>query len=378
MDSTTIEGSERPDPAGAHQQPEIRATWSEFRKTSSFGSLDALRAISIILVIIGHAVMEYDARIARLRLGITGVTLFFLISGFLITTLLLREQDRFGKIHLKNFYVRRCLRIFPVYYLVVFLYLGLSFVLPGNPPYAPEFLHHLKYFLTYTYNYLIDYGQTNRLFQISWSLCAEEQFYVVWPVLVYLFFPYRKKLFALAGLLSLALMAKYGIFAKIGLPKIITVVFGNMPIAILLGVSLALVLHQERSYTILARFWRPFIPGVLLLVFLIASFAKTGTELIPMCVGFALLASCVMSENHVLTQPFQAKILTWTGKISYGIYLYHMFVYFLLKWAFDAIWVRMPMLMILPLYAISFAIAWVSFHYYENYFLRLKNRFKMV
>src|SRR4051812_205088 len=99
---------------------------SKFLSTKYFASLDGLRAISILSVIFYH-VPELRP---YWRTGYLGVHLFFVISGFLITTLLLREKARYGSVSLRSFYIRRTLRIFPAYYLTLVLFLITCLVLP--------------------------------------------------------------------------------------------------------------------------------------------------------------------------------------------------------------------------------------------------------
>src|ERR1019366_10367174 len=114
------------------------------------------------------------------------------ISGFLITTLLLREKSEFGKISLKKFYLRRTLRIFPAYYLTLGLFLIACIVPPalrGEP--LTIYLHNLPSFITYTSNWFVYPGgatvggQPGRvIFVAAWSLATEEQFYLFWPWVV--------------------------------------------------------------------------------------------------------------------------------------------------------------------------------------------------
>lgn len=116
-----------------------------------FGSLDGLRCLSILAVVLHHSAGTHGA-FSRLDLG---VSLFFAISGFLITTLLLRERDGRGDISLTGFYVRRSLRIFPLYYAVLGLYILLVFFTERDARVRSEFFHHLPAFLTYTSNWFV-------------------------------------------------------------------------------------------------------------------------------------------------------------------------------------------------------------------------------
>ena len=140
-------------------------------------SLDGLRAFSILLVLIGHTAGTVGAPAFLMPLhglGNYGVRFFFVISGFLITTLLLRELENTGRIDLIEFFRRRALRIFPAFY----VYVGIAFLLAslGVIDLLPGDLFHAA---SYTMNYHHD-----RAWQLNhtWSLAVEEQFYLLWPL----------------------------------------------------------------------------------------------------------------------------------------------------------------------------------------------------
>src|SRR5262245_12093123 len=144
-----------------------------------FGSLDGLRALSIVPVVWHHATPHpLDGALGR---GPLGVDLFFAISGFLITTLLLRERDE-RTIDLRSFYVRRTLRIFPLYYVVLgaFIAHAIFFRAPGAP--RDHFLASLPSYATYTSNWFVDNAVSHAVvFSFAWSLATEEQFYLGFP-----------------------------------------------------------------------------------------------------------------------------------------------------------------------------------------------------
>jgi peptidoglycan/LPS O-acetylase OafA/YrhL len=120
------------------------ARYKAFRGTFRFASLDGLRCLSIVGVVWHHGPGHQMG--GPLGSGFLGVDLFFVISGFLITTLLLREQDRYGSISLKHFYIRRSLRIFPLYYTVLGLYVLLLSVFGTHTPPSRRFFANLPYF----------------------------------------------------------------------------------------------------------------------------------------------------------------------------------------------------------------------------------------
>lgn len=160
----------------------------------AIASLDGLRAISCLVVMIAHMRLPVLS-----RFGLLGVRVFFVISGFLITSLLLREYQQSGSLNLRRFYVRRTLRIFPAYYayllvLALSLTLGIMSIHP-KPPWLLE--------LTYTSNFAhIQPWVVGH----TWSLSVEEQFYLAWPV-IFLYFGPRKALrFLFVVLLALPLM----------------------------------------------------------------------------------------------------------------------------------------------------------------------------
>jgi peptidoglycan/LPS O-acetylase OafA/YrhL len=160
-------------------QPESKSSWSA---NSRLPSLDGWRALSILLVLGSHSGMVHGSSrwkpFLRWIVGETGVLCFFVISGFLITWLLLVENDRQGQISLKNFYIRRILRIFPVFY----TFLLAVAILQCFTPWSQNWVEWIGC-LTFTQNFINSPDPTGHL----WSLSVEEQFYLLWPLtLVYL------------------------------------------------------------------------------------------------------------------------------------------------------------------------------------------------
>lgn len=165
----------------AMTEPEHSITPHErFRSTRFFASLDGLRCLSI-LAVIWHHTAGHSFDLALSRRGHHGVTLFFAISGFLITTLLLREKQRLGDISLRKFYMRRSLRIFPLYYTVLLIYIALVAAMERGTHAGREFWGNLPAYATYTSNWFVDLKGERVIFYFAWSLATEEQFYLVWP-----------------------------------------------------------------------------------------------------------------------------------------------------------------------------------------------------
>lgn len=135
-----------------------------------------MRAVAVTLVCVSHLIGGPSAPV---DLGTIGVRMFFVLSGFLITTLLLNEYDRHGTINLSQFYVRRALRIFPAYY----AYIAVIAIASAFGVIALR-RNDLLYGLTYTVDYFVP--QTSAFLQHAWTLAVEEQFYLLWPAILLL------------------------------------------------------------------------------------------------------------------------------------------------------------------------------------------------
>ncbi len=150
----------------------------------------ALSILGVIWVHTWFGTPQFDwlQKIPVLHKGEFGVEVFFAISGFLITTLLLRERDRYHSISLKAFYIRRSLRIWPLYYAVLGLYVLLVIFTEHDPDRKRVFFVCLPSYLTYTYTWFGVWGRgPGAIFNFGWSLSTEEQFYVFWPFIVKFF-----------------------------------------------------------------------------------------------------------------------------------------------------------------------------------------------
>jgi peptidoglycan/LPS O-acetylase OafA/YrhL len=145
-------------------------------------SLDGLRGVAVLLVFLFHF-GRLGITMFNFEIGWVGVQLFFVLSGYLITRILLEEKNAALKYYLTRFYWRRVLRIFPLYFGYLFL-LFLAFTSFSTPENFPIVA---KYLFSYTYNYspLIEGLHISRFFTHLWSLSVEEQFYIFWPVLIY-------------------------------------------------------------------------------------------------------------------------------------------------------------------------------------------------
>jgi peptidoglycan/LPS O-acetylase OafA/YrhL len=344
--------------------------YASFLTTRSFGSLDGLRAAAILAVVWHHSPHETQGQATLLDRSFLGVDLFFVISGFLIVTLLLRELRRTGGISLRGFYARRLLRIFPAYYATLALLAVVAFA--GHGSEAAALRHDLPYALFYASNLV----PMTSMLAITWSLSTEEQFYLLIPALQKYLRAYLPALLIL--LYVLLSLPTFGFFPGWNLPTFFRqTTFGP----ILLGVLLAQVLDDPRGF---AWFWRPLHHSLspLLtvgLVLLVASYpAEDISGWLRIAIHFSmvlLVASCVVRERHVLRPIFVFWPIRRIGIVSYGIYLFHKLVRHGVDKALGHWGVSSSLLFFLILTLASWAIAELSYRYFESRFLALKSRF---
>ncbi len=336
----------------------IRASHRAYLQTQYFSSLDGLRAFAILAVVWHHAAADRISNLV-LKRGFLGVDLFFLISGFLITTLLLRERDNSGDVSLKKFYWRRVLRIVPAYWLMLGVAAGI-----GWAGHRPVWLHDLPYAALYISNFVVMLSPL----AITWSLSAEEQFYLCIPALV----KYAKRAlpYALVPCYILIVLPTFGLAPRLA-PFFHETTFGP----IMLGVMLALVLHSQRGWglaaPVLRRWWMPLFAVALALTVLrypgqdMSGLPRIGIHLALLL----LLASCVVRRDNLLCPVLTFWPIRRIGLVSYGIYLYHMITMGMLLQFLSSGYV---------LFVLTAGVTWVtaevSFAVLERRFLKLKPR----
>jgi peptidoglycan/LPS O-acetylase OafA/YrhL len=222
-----------------------RMTHAEFLGLRRFGVLDGLRAIAILLVFTAHQ----RGSLWPVFHGATGVTLFFVLSGFLITTLLLREEDRSGRVDFTAFYIRRTFRIYPMFlgtialYCVLILGLGMDAARRGlwvdNLPYVVWFPEHLPFFRT---------TDAYPPFSGAWSIGIEEKFYLLWPVLGFLLLARWKR----ARVPVLAVLAASSLLTSYVDELMFLAAYQHLAF----GALAAVLLHREATYRVVATLGR--------------------------------------------------------------------------------------------------------------------------
>lgn len=361
--------------------------------------LDGLRAIAILLVFFLHADYIY--------IGWVGVQLFFVLSGFLITNILIRmKESESAKDYFKKFYGRRFLRIFPVYY----FYLALMFVITAGliyvgyrVNYMELFQKQMPYALVYGYNIFNAspaYSGESRLIGHVWSLSTEEQFYIFWPLLLFLTpKKHLRKLFV-AGVLvgplfRLAVTALYKFGAASFLYSKMGVVIYVLPISQVDAFALGALITQFNFPKARLQFFT--LLALTPILGLATQYYSTGALDTPSALGFpfplqddlkqvwgyfhlnylfALLIYLVVKEKMFLSL-LETKVMRYIGKISYGLYIYHYAVIWFVMRIRD-MGVHEPLakpLTLLISAALTFLLAHLSYKYLEKPILDLKERF---
>lgn len=328
-------------------------------------ALDGLRAVAIVLVVLVHAAPTagFPPALAWVHtLQSLGVRIFFVISGFLITALLLQEREATGEISLRRFYVRRALRIFPAFYAYIAVILVLSaggwiILLPGD----------LAHALTYTMNY--NYPAAWEVWHI-WSLSIEEQFYVLWPLLLVLAGTRRACLGAAAVVVITPLVRIamwYGWPVRDEMAGHFQMVADSLAVGCLLAGSYNWLGRQGWYMRLLTSRWFVLVPLIVLAThelhwrprtFLVA---QTITHIaIGLC-----LDRCVRVRSRWTDGVLSSAPLRYVGALSYSLYLWQQ--PFLTK-------VETPLTSFPQNVVLAVACALASYHLVERPFLRLKAR----
>lgn len=380
-----------------------------------FKNLDAIRFIAALLVVMHH--MQYFKATDGLSswpglsyiledAGRVGVNLFFVLSGFLISYLLMKENEGTGTINFKHFYIRRMLRIWPLYLAYgVVLIVASPFIMQklGIPAQSDShtILTNLLFMVLFAVNIQLAFFPYNKgILEITWSVCIEEQFYLIWPLLLIIF---RKKL-----KLLFVVMLSIGFICKtlcLTLPLIFPAfplttpeLFGINYVLLFdklelfgMGMFAAYLLFNKQIYT---RFFdvilRPAVQWVMLIITVLVMLSILKIPLLSKyyydhfihAVLFGYLMLMAVAPNSILQLEYP--LLRTLGKISYGIYLFHAPVCQILLIIFKKVFgtaKSIPVYEFLyPLAGITAtcAIAWLSYELYEKHFLKIKTRFSAV
>lgn len=340
-------------------------------------ALDGLRGVAILMVMVFHATPH------ALIGGYIGVDIFFVLSGFLITTLLIREYDRQQSISLRNFYMRRLLRLGPALLLLLLVYSGVAwFMLDGEV--REYFLVDAVITLFYAANWAraLDLHPPDYLGH-AWSLAIEEQFYLLWPFLFLAMARYlNKRSHWLWLTLALALCAwawRWALLQDGATPMRLYNGSDTRADALMIGCALALLLSMDRVRRYLgarSRGWlAPLgLAAVLCLGFIAGTAHWDDPEMFKWGYLLVALSSAILITDlmrpgapGLLRRFLSMPWLVWIGTVSYGLYLWHFPVFRVLHAAEFS-----PAALLALGSLVTFAMAAGSYYFLERYFLRLK------
>ena len=286
-----------------------------------FPALDGIRWILVLIVMGFH--MSNDATdpknlwIKRYVDGMLAVDVFFIISGFLITYLLLREEREKKSINIKKFYIRRVFRLLPVYFLAIFTYLAVGLTVPGQEIQVPRIINALPYYLTLRNEYVP--ADADFALGHSWSLSVEEKFYIIWPALFFLIFRSRAARwipFFIALALGLLLFESKLYFSYL---------------SIISGCLVAYVVSMEGDLTNnFIRISRSTAIGWISFVALVCAYFVTSSWAFPsrfvFSIAFLPFLLHLIFGASIFTKILSTRPMTAMGQKAYAMYLFHMVV----------------------------------------------------
>jgi peptidoglycan/LPS O-acetylase OafA/YrhL len=349
-------------------------------------SLDGLRGFAVWAVIFYHC---FSFLIVT-KIGWAGVDLFFVLSGFLITGILYDTKS--SPNYYKNFIIRRVLRIFPLYY---FALITMFFILPNIIPellgsHFDYYQRHQSYFWLYIQNWLysIDGFPHNHMLVHFWSLAVEEQFYIFWPwVIKFCPLKHLLKISIILIILSIFFRMNWGFSIGYQATFQYMATLSRMD-ALLIGAVIAILLRRRPAW--LEKAVLPaLVFSFIVVVAGIAALKRVNFLSLPSLYTFmdlffaSILILCLSSKNiPFLTKLVNNNALIWSGKYSYGLYVYHYIIFIILEFnitnglsrLFDSTTICKLITGLITI-ILSLIISYLSYQYLESPFLRLKKHF---
>jgi peptidoglycan/LPS O-acetylase OafA/YrhL len=289
-------------------RPASEITYADYRARTQRPAFDGLRAIGFLFVITAHVpVVPFFG----LLQGWAAVWIFLVMSGYLIAMLLMREEERGGRVAFGPFLVKRVARIVPAYYAAILIYFLACWLIEPAPGDYVSFTSRLPYFLAFLPEYAdkVDFS----IFTHSWTVGVEVKFYLLFPPLVFLFLRDANARVALTAIGAVVLTLQGSFIA-------------HSYCALLCGALLAFALERPGGYAFIAALTRvPVIVPIIFVVALLALLAKIAVFPAIAFVATYWIAYAIVQEAKV------ARVLTWQplvylGQRSYGAYLMHFLV----------------------------------------------------
>jgi peptidoglycan/LPS O-acetylase OafA/YrhL len=382
----------------------LRKKVSESNKPINIPALDGLRGIAVLLVLLvhlgrgGHHWIVLKIFFLISEFGWSGVDLFFVLSGFLITNILLSTKN--DEKYFVHFYIRRALRIFPIYYgtiLLVYLILPVVYGKPSNEGNNPLWL------IFYLSNLLPAYQGTGFLydgifslnFSHFWSLAVEEHFYLLWPAIVYQFSRQRLQIVCFLLVISSIALRCFLLFLGVDYDVIYTFTFCRID-SLAIGAFIATVYNKSPNLNCLTR---PAVYSIILLIsLLVTNYIIFGNIIFNnwLCssIGYTIIALgyagiivlCIeKSRFPIISHICEFKLLRIIGKYSYGIYVIGGLFWKLFNDGIMSVekinlltgsYFAAVLIHLVSANIVIFSMAWISWHLFEKWFVELKDKFR--
>jgi len=345
-------------------------------KLTYYKNLDGVRAVAALMVMTLHFFQGIKIDTPLLKtlfrlsyLGQTGVDLFFVLSGFLITRILLNSKNEQN--YFRNFYTRRTLRIFPLYYLFLAIYYFISPWIFNNE--RISFADQIYYWI-YLQNFAMTFGWSSLGPTHFWTLSIEEHFYLFWPVVIF-YFSNRNVLRIIVLIIVGAILLRIVMLASSYNVGWFTLTnFDSLAIGALLSLlELKGYFKKENASFFKILTVTIFIPTFFLWM-LYTTEANFAMQVIKNTLlsffFFALIGSILsMNQNHSVNRFLQSTFLTHSGKISYGLYVYHLLAFRLVGFFLNSKFWELNMIIE---FSLTYLLATLSYYLYEVKFLNLK------
>lgn len=325
--------------------------------------IDGLRAIAVLLVVLNHL------GLVLFKGGYVGVDVFFVISGFLITSIIKKEISE-KKFTFKNFYKKRILRLAPAYFLTIFACLIFSYFLLA-PAELVSFYESVSYSLVFASNFFM-WKEVGGYFSSNaeyipllhlWSLGVEEQFYIIWPTVLMLLLAWFKRWTGLLIGLAVILGCAFAHILSIKAPAMSYFLLPARAFELLIGALLVFIKPVQ-----LKNIYANLYSGLGLGLILLGSFYLDEESIFPglyallPCVGTALIIYS-LNQNHGIIKKFLSlNIMSFFGKISYPLYLWHwpLIVFYKIRFG------ELSYISMIVLFAVMTAISYLTFKFFER------------